>query len=87
MQKEEPNWGGAIGQVVFTYVFGIYSFYFLTSWLSVIPSIFLHCYCNFLGPPSIRKGTFSSKKITFLIMSSASFPSFHIVTYLSANDS
>ena len=56
LEGKQPNWNGAIGQVIFTFVFGVYSFYFLSSWESVIPSIVLHCYCNFLGPPSIRKG-------------------------------
>lgn len=42
-------------QVLFTLIFGIYSFWFLVEFKSVIPSILLHCYCNFLGPPSINK--------------------------------
>ena len=42
--------------MIFTYVFAVYSFYFFHTWLSIIPSIVLHCYCNFLGPPSIHKG-------------------------------
>lgn len=58
LEGKHCNWNGAFGQVLFTFVFGVYSFYFLSIWLSVIPSIVLHCYCNFLGPPSIRKSIY-----------------------------
>ena len=56
LKDKIPNWRGSMGQVIFTFVFGVYSFYLLSVWGSVVPSIVLHCYCNFLGPPVITKG-------------------------------
>ena len=58
LKGKNPRWGSSIGQTIFTFIFGIYSFWFLGQFQSVIPSIVLHCYCNFLGPPSISKDNF-----------------------------
>lgn len=57
LKGKSPRWGSSIGQAIFTLIFGVYSFWFLGQFQSVIPSIVLHCYCNFLGPPAISKDT------------------------------
>lgn len=44
-------------QLVFTFVFSLYAYYFLQRFQSVVPCILLHCYCNIIGPPVVRKST------------------------------
>ena len=54
LKGKDPRWTASLFQVGFTLIFGIYSFWFLVEFKSVLPSILLHCYCNFLGPPTIN---------------------------------
>ena len=45
--------GPAMFQLFFTFVFSLYTSYFLKLYQSIVPCILLHMYCNLLGPPII----------------------------------
>ena len=45
----------SIAQLVFTFIFGLYCFYLLKVTQCIWAVIFLHSYCNYLGPPVINK--------------------------------
>jgi hypothetical protein len=44
--------------LVFTFIFSLYSYYFLSHFQSIIPSIVLHSYCNILGTPIITNSNY-----------------------------
>lgn len=43
-----------MSQLIFTFVFGVYSFYMLRLTKNIWAVILLHSYCNYLGPPVVK---------------------------------
>lgn len=60
IQGKHVFWNRIIFQQCFTFIFAYYGFYFLDFFKSLIPSIVLHCYCNYLGPPNLNSSKFES---------------------------
>lgn len=51
---KKKRYSAAFFQLIFTFILSLYSYFFLYVYQSIIPSILLHAYCNYLGPPIIK---------------------------------